>query len=170
MSTPPPGRTAGMTTNRDGEQVLEHSIEIDASPTRVWELVSDVRRMPEWSPQVRSTRLRQGHDSIKLGAEFTNLNGQGDLKWTTHGEIVRFAPGREVAFRIVENFAIWSFRLDPTDQGGTRLVQRRDTPDGISDLSLELTEGFLGGQAAFTQSLHAGMEQTLQRIKDAAEA
>ena len=159
-----------MTTNRDFEQDLEHSIEIDATPARVWELVADVCRMPEWSPQVRSTRLRQGHDRVKLGAEFTNLNREGDLEWTTHGEIVRFTPGREVAFRIAENFVIWSFRIDPIDEGGTLLVQRRDTPDGISDLSLELTEGFMGGQAVFTQTLHAGMAQTLQRIKDAAEA
>ena len=63
---------------------------------------------------------------------------------------------------------VWSFRLDPTD-AGTRLTQRRDTPDGISDLSLELTDGFLGGQEVFTETLRAGMRQTLERIRDAAE-
>ena len=39
---------------------LLDSVHIAASPERVWSLVSDVRRMSEWSPQVESTRLRSG--------------------------------------------------------------------------------------------------------------
>ena len=151
------------------EAVLEQSIDVAAPPATVWDLVRDVTRMPEWSPQVASTRLRSGFDDVALGAEFTNLNKQGEMEWVTHGEVVRFEPERELAFRIQENWVVWSFRLEPTD-AGTRLTQRRDTPDGISDLSLELTDGFLGGQEAFTESLRAGMRQTLERIRDAAEA
>jgi uncharacterized protein YndB with AHSA1/START domain len=150
------------------ETALEQSIDIDASPAEVWDLVHDVTRMPEWSPQVVSTRLRSGFDAVAPGAEFTNLNRQGEMEWKTHGEVVRFEPERELAFRIQENWVVWSFRLEPTD-GGTRLTQRRDTPDGISDLSLELTDGFLGGQEAFTRTLRDGMRQTLERIRDAAE-
>ena len=151
----------------DYEAVLEQSIDIDAPPAHVWDLVHDVTRMPEWSPQVVSTRLRNGFDEVALGAEFTNLNKQGEMEWVTHGEVVCFEPERELAFRIQENWVVWSFRLDPTDSG-TRLTQRRDTPEGISDLSLELTDGFLGGQEAFTETLRAGMRQTLERIRDAA--
>lgn len=150
------------------EAVLEQSIDIDAPPAHVWDLVHDVTRMPEWSPQVVSTRLRSGFDAVAVGAEFTNLNKQGEMEWVTHGEVVRLEPERELAFRIQENWAVWSFRLEPIDDGGTRLTQRRDTPDGISDLSLELTDGFLGGQEAFTETLRAGMRQTLERIRDAA--
>ncbi|TXL62178.1 SRPBCC family protein [Aeromicrobium terrae] len=150
------------------EAVLEQSIDVAAPPAAVWELVRDVTRMSEWSPQVVSTRLRSGFDEVAQGAEFTNKNQQGEMEWVTHGEVVRFEPERELAFRIQENWVVWSFRLDPTD-AGTRLTQRRDTPDGISDLSLELTDGFLGGQEAFTQSLRDGMRQTLERIRDAAE-
>jgi uncharacterized protein YndB with AHSA1/START domain len=155
-------------TVADYEVVLEQSIDIEAPPAAVWDLVRDVTRMPEWSPQVASTRLRSGFDDVALGAEFTNLNQQGEMEWVTHGEVVRFEPERELAFRIQENWVVWSFRLESTD-GGTRLTQRRDTPDGISDLSLELTDGFLGGQEVFTETLRAGMRQTLERIRDAAE-
>lgn len=159
-----------MSTSRASEPLLEHSIEIDAPPARVWRLVSDVCRMPEWSPQVSSTRLRRGYDEVKLGTQFTNLNREGELEWTTHGEIVRFAAERELAFRIEENWVIWSFQLEPTSQGRTRLTQRRETPEGISELSLELTDAFLGGQEAFTETLREGMRQTLERIQAAAEA
>lgn len=147
---------------------LEQSIRINATPARVWELVSDVCRMPEWSPQVTSTRLRSGFD-LGLGAEFTNRNREGELEWTTHAEIVRFDPEQELSFKVVENWAIWTFRLE-ADGEGTLLTQTRDTPDGLSDLSKELTDGFFGGQDPFLATLTAGMQQTLERIKAAAEA
>lgn len=64
----------------------------------------------------------------------------GELRWTTHGEVVRLATEREVAFRIEENWVIWSFRLQPLPGGGTRLTQSRETPDGLSPLSLGLIQ------------------------------
>ncbi|HWU32964.1 MAG TPA: SRPBCC family protein, partial [Marmoricola sp.] len=113
---------------------LQDQIDITASPAQVWALVHDVTRMPDWSPQVTSVRLRSGFDTIGLGTQFTNRNHQGDLEWTTHGEIVRFRVDEEIAFRIEENWVIWSFSLAP-GEGGTRLTQRRQAPEGISPLS-----------------------------------
>lgn len=147
---------------------LQHSVRIDATPEHVWTLVSDLRRMPEWSPQVTSTRLREGH-ALGDGAEFTNRNRSGELEWTTHGRIVAFEPARALAFRIEENWAVWSFELAP-DGDGTVLTQRRTTPEGISPLSLELTDAYLGGLESFTRQLDEGMAQTLDRIRAAAEA
>lgn len=152
----------------DFEPLLEDSIGIAAPVAGVWALVSDVRRYPEWSPQVVSTRLRGGAEEVALGVQFTNLNRTGDLEWKTTAEVVRFAPERELAFRVEENWVVWSFALEPTPDG-CRLTQRRETPDGLSDLSLQLTDGFLGGQAAFTAATRDGMRQTLTGIKAAAE-
>jgi uncharacterized protein YndB with AHSA1/START domain len=148
---------------------LEASVHIDAPLESVWTLVSDVCRMPEWSPQVDSTRLRAGFDEVALGAQFTNRNSLGELVWTTHAEVVRFEPEREIAFRVEENWVIWSFTLVP-DGSGTLLTQRRDAPDGISELSLELTNGFMGGVEVFTESMRVGMRETLEQIKANAEA
>ena len=150
------------------EPLLEDSVEIAAAPADVWSVVADVCRMSEWSPQVTSTRLRNGYDEVGLGVEFTNRNQHGELEWTTHGTIVAFTPSEELAFRIEENWAIWSFQLEPVN-GATRLTQRRRTPEGLSDLSLELTEGFMGGQEEFTKTMRAGMRQTLEGIKAAVE-
>lgn len=150
------------------EPLLEDRIDIAAPPAAVWALVHDVRRMSEWSPQVTSTRLRAGFERCELGAEFTNRNHEGELEWTTHGTVVRFEEDRALAFRIAENYVVWSFTLDPSPTG-TLLTQRRETPDGLSDLSLEWTDAFLGGQAAFTDLIRTGMRQTLERIKAAAE-
>jgi uncharacterized protein YndB with AHSA1/START domain len=156
-----------MTT--ENEECLEESVGIDATAEDIWRLVSDPRRMAEWSPQVDSVRLRAGSGQPCLGTEFTNLNREGDLTWTTHGTIVRFDHAREFAFRIEENWVVWSFRIETAGPGRTQVIQQRQTPEGISDYSLDLTEEYLGGQEAFARILRAGMRQTLDRIKAAAE-
>jgi len=147
---------------------LEDSIEIAASPAAVWDLVGDPLRMPDWSPQVQSTRLRKGYDRVEVGTQFTNLNALDELSWSTHGEVVRLAPQRELAFRIAENWVIWSFTLEPTATG-TRLTERRDAPEGISDLAAQWTDEYVGGQENFTKIMRAGVRQTLEAIKAAAE-
>lgn len=149
---------------------LSASIQIAAPVEEVWQLVSDVTRMPEWSPQVQSVRLRTGFDEVSLGAEFTNRNSLGGgLDWTTHATITAYDAPREVAFRVEENWVTWRFALSPTDDG-TLLVQRREAPDGISDLSQQLTDGFMGGTEQFSDTMRAGMAETLERIKSAAES
>lgn len=148
---------------------LEASVAIDAPPAVVWSLVADVTRMPEWSPQVQSVRLRTGYEDVRLGTEFTNRNVHGELDWVTHGVVTTFEPEAEIAFRVTENWVTWRFTLTPT-ASGTLLTQAREAPDGISDLSLELTDGFLGGTPVFTEILRDGMAQTLGAIKAAAES
>ncbi len=147
---------------------LEHSIDIAAPVSRVWELVSDLPRMAGWSPQVVRTTVKGG--VIREGATFTNLNRQGVLRWPTAGKVVRFEEGREIAFRIKENRTIWSFTLSDDGNGGTHVVERREAPDGISTISKVLTKTILGGQEKFTAILNTGMQQTLARLKAEAEA
>lgn len=48
-------------------------------------------------------------------------------------------------------------------------MHQRLTPDGISPYSLDLTEKYLGGQAEFTRVMRAGMRETLEKVKAAAE-
>ncbi|HVK28715.1 MAG TPA: SRPBCC family protein [Nocardioides sp.] len=156
-------------TTRTDVPALQDEEPIAAPPDAVWALVGDPTRMAAWSPQVDSTRLSDGAAACALGTRFTNRNVQGDLAWITHGEIVRYEPGRALAFRIEENWAVWSFELEPTADGGTLLRQCRETPDGISDLSLQLTDAYLGGMTMLTSNLRAGMRETLTRIRVAAE-
>ena len=148
---------------------LECTIDLAAAPSAVWAVIHDVRRMPEWSPQVTSARLRSGFDEVALGAEFTNRNAIGELEWTTHAEITEFTPGERIAFKVAENWVTWSFDLEPTETG-TRLIQRRVAPEGISDLSRELTDGFMGGQESFSATMREGMRETLERIKQTVES
>jgi hypothetical protein len=118
--------------------------------------------MSSWSPQVARTYVLGG--PVRLGTRFFNLNHDGWKHWPTTAQVVRFAPHRDFAFRIGENRTIWSFALEEID-GGTRVTQRRETPDGISAVSNVLVEIGLGGQERFVADLLEGMSQTLERIK-----
>lgn len=155
-----------MTTQTHAQ--LEATIEIAAPPAKVWSLVTDVKRMASWSPQVVKTVVRGGGPVAK-GTKSFNINRRGLLFWPTQSMVVRFEPHTEFAFRIKENRTIWSFTLEPTADGGTRVTERRETPKGISDLSLSLTKTVLGGIPRFTDELREGMQQTLERIKVEAE-
>lgn len=157
-----------MTTDQQPAQ-LEASIEIDAPPAQVWALISDPRRIAGFSPQVVKTVVR-GSGPVTTGTKFFNINHRGPVVWPTQAMVVRSEPHSEFAFRIKENYTIWSFTLEPTANGGTRLVQRRETPKGISSLSLRLTKVVLGGVPKFTGELQDGMQETLAKIKAAAEA
>lgn len=50
--------------------LLEESIEIEATLDRVWDMIKDVRRLAEWSPQVESTRLAGDLAEVELGVRF----------------------------------------------------------------------------------------------------
>jgi uncharacterized protein YndB with AHSA1/START domain len=150
------------------EPLLEESVEISAPPVEVWALVSDLRRMASWSPQVVRTFVRGR--PVQLGTRTVNVNRRGLLVWPTQAKVVRFEPHREIALRIKENWTIWSFTLEPTESGGTRLVQRREAPDGVSAVSVRLTNTALGGVPSFQAELREGMRQTLAAIKADAES
>lgn len=156
-----------MTTTQQPAQ-LEATIEIDAPPAQVWALISDPRRMAEFSPQVVKSFVRGG-GPITKGTAFLNINRRGALLWPTRATVVRCEPHADFAFRIKDNYTIWSFALEPTAAGGTRLTQRRETPKGISKVSLSLTKVALGGVPEFTGELAEGMTETLAKIKTAAE-
>ncbi|MDN4172295.1 SRPBCC family protein [Nocardioides sp. SOB77] len=149
-------------------QDLEATVEIAAPPATVWSLVADPTRAREWSPQVLRTFVRGR--PVQEGTTFLNLNHRGPLVWPTTAKVTSFDPHVRFAFRVAENRTTWSFTLEPTADGGTRLTNRRETSEGISALSLVMTRVALGGVDRFTAELREGMQETLAKVKAAAEA
>lgn len=149
------------------QQLIEESIEIAAPPATVWEIISDLKRMGEWSPQCRKMVVLGGE--VKQGTRTVNINGQGMLRWPTNAKVVAFEPDKKLAFRIVENRTVWTYELQPT-AGGTLVTESRRAPQGVSGLSNVLTEKMLGGTARFESGLGEGIRKTLERIKSEAEA
>ncbi|MGH3358571.1 MAG: SRPBCC family protein [Nocardioidaceae bacterium] len=153
------------TTENPISDVLETSTEVDAPPERVWEIVSDLKRMGEWSPQCRRMVV---FGEVRPGARTLNLNRKGVLMWPTSAKVVALAPEERIAFRITENKTLWSYTLEATENG-TKVTERREVPNGTTGLSQFFIRRFLGGNAGLERDLLDGMEATLARIKTEAE-
>jgi len=146
--------------------LIEDSIDIDATPEQVWSLVSDLRRMGEWSPQARKVLVR---GPIRLGTTTVNVNRAGWKVWPTRSKVVQLEANKEIAFKVLDNGTVWSYTLEPT-AAGTKLTERRIAKDGKTrPVSAFLVDKMLGGNDSFEDDLRAGIRQTLQGIKVAAE-
>lgn len=148
------------------QQLIEGRVEIAAPPAKVWALVSDLRRMGEWSPQC--TRMLVLGREIKLGTRTLNLNRHGKYRWPTTAKVVAFEPNKKLAFRIVENRSVWTYDLEETPTG-TLLTESRTTPRGVAKASNLAVDKALGGTEEFEAGLGDGINETLSRIKAAAE-
>jgi uncharacterized protein YndB with AHSA1/START domain len=146
--------------------VLQAQIDIDAPVSKVWRLVSDLSKMPQWSPQCRLMKPLGG---LREGARTVNINKRGLLVWPTTSRITELVPEKKLAFRVGENRTVWSYELEPTATG-TRLIETRVAKDGqTTALSNGMVNALLGGVPSFEQELVDGMNLSLQRIKSAAE-
>ena len=146
---------------------IEATIEIAAPPAKVWALISDLSNMPRWSPQVSKVFVRGG--AVAEGTKMVNINRRGLLMWPTQSMVTEFVAEKKLAFRVKDNWTVWSFTLSPTADGGTTVVQRREAPHGISDISVKVTKAVLGGVDDFAIELEKGMNHTLNKIKVDAE-
>lgn len=147
-------------------KTLEASIDIDASPEQVWKVVSDLKRMGEWSPQCKKMKVFGGE--VRRGTTTLNVNRKGFLVWPTTSKVVEFDPNTVIAFRVNENRTIWSYTLTPTATG-TTVVEKREAPTGTSSVSSFLVKNVLGGIDEFDIELVDGMQKTLARIKSESE-
>jgi len=77
--------------------LLQAQIDINAPVGKVWELVSDLSRMPEWSPQCR---MMKPLGPIRQGARSINLNRCNRLFWPTTCTVMEVIPEKKLAFRV----------------------------------------------------------------------
>ena len=145
--------------------LLQAEVDINAPVSRVWGLVSDLSRMPQWSPQCRMMKLL---GPLRPGTRTINPNRRNMLFWPTTATITEVIPERKIAFRIPINTSVWSYELEATATG-TRLVETRHAENGVRAVSTAVTKAALGGVDSFESELLEGMNQSLARIKAAAE-
>lgn len=142
------------------------TVEIDAAPEVVWEALSDVTRMSEWSPECRRIVVLGG-PARGVGTKLLGINRRGWAVWPTRSEVVRYEPGRAVAWRTRESGATWTYELTP--QGvGTLLAGRRELASYTR--GTRLLAPLIGGAGGHDRELADGIRTTLHRIKNAVEA
>lgn len=152
--------------NRPTPLPISASVDVDAAPEAVWAVVSDVTRMPEFSPELRRLYAVGGGEP-RVGMRLVGINRRGYAVWPTTSKVTRLEAGRAVAWRTRESGATWTYELEPTATG-TRLSGRRDLP-GFT-VGTTLLAPVIGGAAGHDRELADGIRATLERIKAVVEA
>ena len=157
-----------MTGSADRE--LRAEATVAAPPERVWALLTDFARMPEWSPElVRMVPLKPG--GLRVGQWYLGVNRRKAAVWPTRNVVSALEPGRVVAWDTTSSGARWIWELEPeADGAATRIVHRRPVPRRITAMSKAFAPLALGGSEAHADELEQGMARTVARLKAAAEA
>jgi hypothetical protein len=149
---------------------------IDASPKRVWELVSDVTLMPTLSQELESIEWVDGAIEPAVGAKFVGHNKHDSLgEWSTTSHVIECESEAVFAWAVAdpENpTAIWRFRLEPKD-GGTELyqwMQMGPAPSGLSFAIDRMPDKEQKIVFVRMREFEQNMGFTVQQIKQLAES
>lgn len=140
------------------------TVHIDAPPSAVWALVSDVTRIGEYSPETFEAEWLGGATGPEVGARFrghVKRNGRGPTYWTSC-VVVACEPEREFAFAVGLSgrpVNTWRYLLEPSGHG-TDVTESFELADTFV---LRLYWRLLGWARAKTN--HEGMQATLERMK-----
>lgn len=145
---------------------------IEASPESLYDIVSDVTRTPELSPEIRSCTWVRGATGPAVGARFRAINTTGGHSvWPNWPVVVTADRGREFAFTRTEPFCgtlEWKYRFIP-EGSGTRVVESYTVTEPITAVGWFIIDT-LGGLHDRPGDLHAGMTTTLDRLAALAES
>ena len=102
---------------------VEVSTIIDAEPETLYDMVADVTRMGEWSPETRAAEWLEPGATAQVGARFMGTNELGPNTWSTKPTVIVAKRGREFAFEVPgKSGPTWRYRFEPVD-GGTRVTE-----------------------------------------------
>jgi hypothetical protein len=145
------------------------SIVISRSPQDLYDMVSDVTRMGEWSPVCRACWWDEGSGPT-VGSWFTGHNERPERSWETRSLVVVADRGREFAFVMGGKFARWGYSFGPVE-GGTQVTESWELlPDGVAMLTERFGEDVESQIDDRSEAARAGMLATLRAIKQTAEA
>ncbi len=92
--------------------LLQAEINVDAPVAKVWDLISDLSRMPQWSPQCRYTKVL---GPLKPGTRTFNLNRRNATFWPTTSTVTEVIPQHKLAFRVPLNRTWAGSRVSKTN-------------------------------------------------------
>lgn len=146
------------------------SIVINRSPEDLYDMVSDITRMGEWSPVTTSAWWDEGA-TAEVGAWFTGHNEIGERTWETRSQVIVADRGREFAFMVGGRNTRWGYTFEPQADGTTLVTESWAVqPAGVDSLKERFGDEYDARIEGARQSAHASIPKTLAAIKAAAEA
>ena len=149
---------------------IEESIDIEAPPERLYDMVSDLSRMGEWSPENQGGKWAGGATGAAEGARFKARNSTGKRSWSSVATIVTANRPKEVAWEssaLGLKIALWRYRFEPNGRGGTTVVE--STEDRRGRLMHFIGRTATGVADRETEN-KKNMRATLEQLKAAAES
>lgn len=148
---------------------LSEEVLVAAPPDAVWDLIADVTRMGEWSPETTAAWWLGGATEAGVAVRFKGRNKRGRMRWATTCEITAANRGSQFSFvRIsrIDRGTDWLFNMEP-HEGGTVLTEsarQRKLPNPAARVAGRITFG-----SDREEQVRQGMRTTIERIKAAAE-
>jgi uncharacterized protein YndB with AHSA1/START domain len=145
------------------------TLHIDAPPQKVWDLVADITKMGEYSPEVFEAEWLGGASGPALGAHYrghVKRNEMGPTYWT-ECEVTECTPGEVFEFAVVMRdrpVNTWRYEMVPSGNG-TDVTESFRLADNILTKIWRPLGGFLRENRNKRDML-----RTLERIKAVAEA
>jgi hypothetical protein len=147
------------------------TVHMAASADRVWDLVSDVTRVGEFSPETFEAEWLGHATGPAVGARFrghVRRNGRGPVYWTVC-TVTACDPGREFGFAVGgpggRTVNTWAYHLSPGPGGGTDVTESFELPSTLPTRLYWLIAGSARGRTNAE-----GMRVTLEKIKAVVES
>lgn len=141
---------------------------IAAPPEALYDIVADVTRIGELSPECTGAEWVGGATHAVEGARFKGTNELGSSRWNTKPVVTAAEPGAVFEFKVPMGFGpTWRYEFHACE-GGTRVVesvhQQKVSPWFIRRAQRK------AGVTDRTANVTAGMEQTLANLETVALA
>lgn len=154
---------------RSDELSFSDSVVVDCPCEALYDIVSDVTRVGEWSPICKACWWDPG-ESPRVGAWFTGRNETSERTWETRSQVVAADRGREFAWEVGDSFVRWGYTLDPLGLGRTRITESWEfLPAGISSFHKRFGSDAEAEIADRAEKARSGIPETLAAIKGIAE-
>ena len=146
------------------------TVHIDAPPAEVWDLVSDITKMGEYSPEVVEAEWLDGATGPAVGAKYrghVKRNEMGPTYWTTC-KITECVPGEVFEFAVVMRdrpVNVWRYEFAAAEGGGTDVTESFDLGDNLWTKVWRPLGGFLRERRN-----QRDMLRTLEKVRAVAEA
>lgn len=145
------------------------STRVEAPASKVYEMLADLSRIGEWSPEAQKVTWLGGATGPALGARFKGHNRNGPARWSTVCTVSAADPGRELGWDVTfwgMPVSRWMYRFEPDGPDACTVTEvwhdRRGWPMRVLGLATLATNR--------AEHNRKSMEETLRRLKAAAEA
>ena len=149
------------------EQVsVERTIRADAG--RLYDLVTDLPRMGDWSPENTGGRWVKDATGPAVGARFKGTNRNGWRRWSTDVVVITAKPGEQFTFDVSTGpikVATWDYRFEQSGDSTSVVETWTDRRNPLAAKVAILIAGVRDRPGRNRQN----MEATLEKLAAAVE-